>query len=202
MGRHGKTRPAHLLTVSLQKITNLPLYCQSGASGKKQETSNTRPGENMMNAETAVFLPSALIVNVQAIDDQHADLFSNLAALKMLCIERNELPVAESDALLAALRTHCATEEKLANDAGLDFSDHSQKHKKMLTAIAKAIIEVREGRMDVFSVLRYVEYWFERHIREEDLNLGRNLQQVSSGMFDPEQAFVLARSQSNQSQPT
>ena len=137
-----------------------------------------------MNAKNAVFLPSSLIVNIQAIDDQHADLFSELAALKLLCIERNELPVAESESLLAALRIHCATEEKLANEAGLDFANHGKKHKKMLAAISKALDDVREGRMDVFSVLRYVEYWFERHIREEDLNLGRNLQQVSSGLFD------------------
>ena len=153
-----------------------------------------------MNAETAAFLPSTLIVNIQAMDDQHAALFSSLAALKMLCIERNELPVSESDALLAALRIHCETEESLAVSAGLNFTDHGKKHEKMLSAISKALNEVSAGRMDVYSVLRYIEYWFERHIREEDLNLGRNLQQVSSGMFDPEQAFVLARNEVNQPQ--
>ena len=155
-----------------------------------------------MNAETAAFLPSTLIVNIQVMDDQHAALFSNLAALKMLCIERNELPVAESETLLKALRFHCATEEGLAGNAGLDFSAHGQKHKNMLAAITHAVNEVHEGRMDVFSVLRYIEYWFERHIREEDLKLGHNLQQVSSGMFDPEQAFMLARNATNQSQTT
>lgn len=137
-----------------------------------------------MNADTVTFLPSTLIVNIQEIDDQHAELFSSLAKLKMLCIERNELPQADSEALLQALRVHCATEEKLATGSGLNFSDHGKKHKKMLAAISKAIIDVHEGRMDVFSVLRYIEYWFERHIREEDLNLGRNLQQVSSGLFE------------------
>ena len=157
---------------------------------------------NLLNTENAVFLPSSLIVNIQAIDEQHAALFSSLATLKLLCIERNELPAAESESLLAALRIHCATEEKLAGEAGLDFSDHGKKHKTMLAAISKALIDVREGHMDVYSVLRYVEYWFERHIREEDLKLGHNLQQVSSGMFDPEQAFVLARNETSQSQTT
>lgn len=151
-----------------------------------------------MNTENAVFLPSSLIVNIQAIDDQHADLFSGLAALKLLCIERNELPAAESDSLLAALRIHCATEEKLASEAGLDFSDHGKKHRKMLAAISKALDDVHAGRMDVFSVLRYVEYWFERHIREEDFKLGHNLQQVSSGLLDPEQAFTFARNETSQ----
>jgi hemerythrin len=155
-----------------------------------------------MNAETAAFLPSTLIVNIHEMDEQHAALFSRLAALKMLCIERNELPINELEALLAALRIHCATEENLAGNAGLNFCDHGTKHEKMLAAISKALSDVREGRMDVFSVLRYIEYWFERHIREEDLDLGCNLQQVSSGMFDPEQAFALARNEVvNQSPP-
>jgi polyisoprenoid-binding protein YceI len=73
-------------------------------------------------------------------------------------------------------------------------SDQGIKHKDMLTAITKAIKEVQEGKTDVFSVLRYVEYWFERHITEEDQNLARNLQQVSSGMFETEHSFTHARS--------
>jgi len=147
-----------------------------------------------MDGETAAFLPNNLIVNIEEIDDQHAALFSRLAALKMFCIENNDLPLAESEELLATLRIHCATEERLAEECGLNFAIHGRKHQKMLAAISKALEEVGEGRIDVFSVLRYIEYWFERHISEEDLNLGRDLQQVSDGMFDTEQAFNPTRS--------
>ena len=146
-----------------------------------------------MDQETAAFLPSALVVNIEEIDDQHAALFSRLAALKLLCLDTTDLPVAEAESLLNQLRQHCATEERLAGENGLNFSAHARKHQKMLSAIAKAIDEVHHERIDVFGVLRYIEYWFERHIREEDLNLGRDLQQVSSGLGDPERQFAQAR---------
>ena len=147
-----------------------------------------------MNRETETFLPCALIVNIPEIDDQHADLFARLSKLKDICIEANTLPAGEAESILETLRVHCATEERLAKESGLVFTEHAKKHKDMLTAITKAIKEVQEGKTDVFSVLRYVEYWFERHITEEDQNLARNLQQVSSGMFETEHSFTHARS--------
>ena len=146
-----------------------------------------------MNRETETFLPSALIVNIAEMDDQHAELFSRLSKLKNVCIEANTLPAGEAESLLELLRVHCATEEKLAKESGLVIAEHARKHKNMLAAITKAISEVHEGKIDVFSVLRYIEYWFERHITEEDLNLARNLQQVSSGMFETEHSFTHAR---------
>ena len=146
-----------------------------------------------MNRETETFLPGALIVNIAEMDDQHAELFSRLSKLKDICIEANTLPAGEAESLLDLLRVHCATEEKLANESGLVFTEHARKHKNMLTAITKAIKEVQEGKIDVFSVLRYVEYWFERHITEEDLNLARNLRQVSSRMFETEHSVTHAR---------
>ena len=105
----------------------------------------------------------------------------------------NALPAGEAESLLELLRVHCATEERMAKESGLVFTEHARKHKNMLAAITKAIKEVQEGKIDVFSVLRYVEYWFERHITEEDLNLARNLQQFSSGMVETEHAFTHAR---------
>ena len=146
-----------------------------------------------MNRETAAFLPSALVVNIKEMDEQHAALFAGLSALKLLCLDKPELPLAEAEALMNQLREHCATEERLASENGLNFSAHARKHQMMLKAIAKAIDEVHQQKIDVFGVLRYIEYWFERHIREEDLNLGRNLQQVSSGLYDPEKSFTQAR---------
>lgn len=146
-----------------------------------------------MDTATAFFLPSALVINVEEIDDQHAELFSRLYALKELCIESGELPALEAEGLLVFLAEHCATEESLAGKAGLNFAGHIRKHQQLLSAIGKAIAEVHDGKMDVFSVLRYIEYWFERHISEEDRILGSNLQQVSDGMFDSAQPFTPTR---------
>lgn len=144
-----------------------------------------------MNDETRAFLPKSLIIDIPEVDDQHAALFARLANLKMHCVDVHDLPLGELDELMQTLRAHCATEERLAHEAGLDFSCHALKHEKMLGAIAKAIAEVGEQKTDVFSILRYIEYWFERHIREEDQNLGYRLQQASAGQANAELSFTL-----------
>ena len=133
-----------------------------------------------MNADHAVFLPDALLINVPEIDEQHAGLFASLARLKDRCIESNCLPAEDAAKLLEILRVHCATEEALAREAGLEFSSHAAKHQQMLKGIAKTLDEVREGHTDAFSLIRYLEYWFERHIREEDISFGRRLQDSSA----------------------
>ncbi len=128
-----------------------------------------------MANDTSAFLPEALILHVQEIDSQHEALFAQLEQIKVTCIEENHLPVAQADELLLALQAHFATEERLALDVGYDFSEHAIKHETMLAAIHKGVAKVREGSKDVFSVLRYVEYWFERHISEEDKALAAKL---------------------------
>lgn len=129
------------------------------------------------------YLPEALVVNVAQMDDQHAGLFSVLAELKSLSFERQSLPLAELEALLVALRTHFATEARFAVDAGLDFSAHALKHQKMLRGIEHMAEQVRQGEVDIFSLIKYIEYWFERHILDEDRHLAFNLQQSSFATF-------------------
>ena len=136
-----------------------------------------------MNNQIAVFLPDSLVINVPEIDEQHAGLFARLSNLKALCIEANCLPSDQAEALLDALRIHCATEEALALQAGLDFAVHASKHQVMLKGIEKTLEQVRQERMDVYSLIRYIEYWFERHIREEDIDLGLELQRTMLPVF-------------------
>lgn len=135
-----------------------------------------------MKADHAIFLPDALLINVPEIDEQHAGLFASLAQLKDRCIESNCLPAEDAAKLLEILRAHCATEEALAREAGLEFSSHTAKHQQMLKGIAKTLDEVSEGHTDAFSLIRYLEYWFERHIREEDIGFGRRLQDSGAPM--------------------
>jgi hemerythrin len=82
-----------------------------------------------VNRETETFLPCALIVNIPEIDDQHAELFARLSKLKDICIEANTLPSGEAESILEILRVHCATEERLAKESGLVFTEHAKKHK-------------------------------------------------------------------------
>lgn len=131
-----------------------------------------------MDDATRTFLPDTLVVDIEKIDDQHAALFARLNNLKMHCVGVHDLPLGELDELMLSLRVHCATEEQLADEAGLDFDRHARKHEKMLAAIAKAIAEVGEHNSEIFNMIRYIEYWFERHIREEDRDFGLSLRQA------------------------
>lgn len=129
-----------------------------------------------MNTGFSSHLPCALIVNVPEIDHQHDALFSELAALKSMSIEQNALPLERAEALFDLLVEHCATEERLAGEAGLDFRAHREKHERMLKGIRKMLNEVENEALDVFSLIRYVDYWFERHISEDDKDLAYALQ--------------------------
>lgn len=132
-----------------------------------------------MGKGLSMLLPRELLVDVPVIDRQHDELFTQFEALKAVCLERNALPVGEAEALLEALAVHFATEEKFALDAGIDFGRHGEKHRKMLAGVRKMLDGVVAGDLDAFSLIRYLDYWFERHIREEDKALGRNLQHTA-----------------------
>lgn len=132
-----------------------------------------------MGKGLSMFLPRELLVDVPAIDRQHDDLFTQFEALKAICLEQNILPAAEAEALLDNLEVHFATEEKFALDAGIDFGRHGEKHRKMLASVRKMLANVIVGELDAFSLIRYLDYWFERHIREEDKSLGRSLQRAA-----------------------
>lgn len=129
-----------------------------------------------MDRDGGGFLPEALMIGIAEIDAQHEELFVRLQSLKLLCVERNCLPEQSGADLLCFLERHFATETAFARQAGIDFSRHALKHQANLAGMTKAVREACLGQRDIFSVLRYLEYWFERHIVEEDLPLGARLQ--------------------------
>jgi hemerythrin-like metal-binding protein len=128
-----------------------------------------------MNEDTLRFLPASLHIGVEEIDAQHADLFGHLVRLKRLCLNINRLPANEADALIARLRKHFSTEAHYAAEAGIDFTAHTIRHQTMLEQVTKALKGASAANADVFGVLRYVEYWFERHIANEDQELADKL---------------------------
>ena len=128
-----------------------------------------------MNEDTLRFLPVSLHIGIEEIDLQHAELFGHLVRLKRLCLNINRLPANEADALLARLRRHFATEAHYAAEAGVDFAAHTVRHQTMLEQVSKALKGASAANADVFGVLRYVEYWFERHIAHEDQELADRL---------------------------
>lgn len=121
-----------------------------------------------MDIVTHNLLPEALVLDVPEVDAQHEEIFFRVEWLKALCLEANGLVDAPADEFLMFLKEHFSTEERIAREAGLDFSEHARKHAENLAMMTRAVDEVRTGERDIFSLLRYLEYWFERHIVEED----------------------------------
>lgn len=130
-----------------------------------------------MGNSSLSYLPNALVIEVPEIDHQHARLFEQLEVFKASCIEHNAFVSEEAEAIFQILVDHCATEERLAAQAGLDFGRHGDKHRLMLSGIRKRLDAMAHPEADVYGLIRYVEYWFERHITEEDKGLGQQLRQ-------------------------
>ena len=118
-------------------------------------------------------LPESLMLGIPHIDAQHEGIFYRIEALKDACVENGTLPDDMADELLDFLRIHFASEEDCAREAGVDFVEHGHVHAATLDTLAQSVDRVRSGRADVFSLLRYLEIWFERHIVNEDLPFGR-----------------------------
>ena len=139
---------------------------------------------------SAGLLPESLLVDLPEIDAQHEEIFNRIESLKSACFESTLTPIDEFESLLAYFAFHFATEERLADAVGLDFVEHARIHAETLALLRKALDElIRSGR-DAHSFLRYCEYWFERHISEDDrLSFGV----LSSADLDPVSGLTQAR---------
>jgi len=125
-------------------------------------------GSVVMEINLAGLLPEALLIDLPEIDAQHEEIFRRIEALKETCFGSGPVSFEEFESLLEYLKYHFSTEERVAGEAGAGFVDHARVHRENLQALGKAFREVRDGARDVHSFLRYAEYWFERHITEED----------------------------------
>jgi hemerythrin len=105
--------------------------------------------------------------------------------LKERSIESNKFPASDAEALINALRVHFETEERLADGASFCFSDHAAGHHEMLNRVVAATNSVRDGKMNVFNLIRYLDYWFERHIYQEDIALGNRLNETPDLIIAP-----------------
>lgn len=121
-----------------------------------------------MRSYRAGLLPEALLVDLPEIDQQHEEIFIRIESLKTACFESVHVAIDEFDALLDFFAQHFATEERIAEEAGIDFAEHARIHDDTLRLLRKGLDEVLSGGQDAHSFLRYAEYWFERHISEDD----------------------------------
>ena len=124
-------------------------------------------------------LPVQLMLEHAEIDAQHNDIFCQVEAIKAASLldgdEASVLLAQELAGLVRFFGFHFATEERLAEEAGLDFEAHRREHQKNLRLLDKACAEQRLGKLDLRTFLRYLEYWFEHHINEYDKPFGERL---------------------------
>jgi len=127
-------------------------------------------------------LPDALVIGHPEVDTQHEEIFIRIERLKIACFEGDSPAIEVFEDLLVFLGYHFSTEERIAQEAGLEFSQHTKTHHDNLYTLSKALDEVRRSVRDVYSFLRYVEFWFERHILEEDKPFGARLKSLSGNV--------------------
>ncbi|WP_313951483.1 hemerythrin family protein [Accumulibacter sp.] len=121
-----------------------------------------------MESNLTGLLPEALLIDIPEIDVQHEEIFRRIEALKAISYGSGPASLDEFASLLDYLQWHFASEERLALQLDVDFVDHARVHQENLHTLRKAFAEVVDGTRNVHSFLRYTEYWFERHIAEED----------------------------------
>lgn len=133
-----------------------------------------------MDISSRGLLPELLILGIPEVDAQHEGIFYRIENLKFLCLDSNALPQSTVEELLAYLNEHFRTEERIAEATHLDFAEHAGKHAETLTTLTGWAKVVLDGQRDVFSFLRYLEIWFERHIREEDQPFAAQLHDINA----------------------
>jgi len=131
-----------------------------------------------MEIRCAGLLPETLVLDLPEIDAQHEKLFCLLEELKVSCFANMLSPSGEFECLFDAMQQHFSTEEYLAAQAGVDFSEHARVHLKNLQGMKSALDLVSSGGSDPYSFLRYVEFWFERHIIRYDKPFAVSLKRV------------------------
>lgn len=143
-----------------------------------------------METMHAGLLPESLVINLPEIDAQHEEIFIRIESLKTACFEIDYDPIGDFESLLTYFAHHFASEERIAQQNGLEFSEHIKTHRKGLRVLNKALDDVRSGARDAYSLLRYIELWFERHINEQDKPFAASLQPRRRYRFFPVQADV------------
>jgi len=132
-----------------------------------------------MGALQTGLLPEALRVGFPEMDGQHEEIFSRLETLKAACFGNSDLPVDEFRSLLESIAQHFASEERLAEQAAIAFSEHATVHRQNLQSMQDVLEVVVCGVSEAYSFLRFTEFWFERHIIQYDQPFAADLQRIA-----------------------
>jgi len=106
-----------------------------------------------MGGKHTALLPEALQVDFPEIDGQHEEIFCRLEALKAACFGSNDRPFEEFESLLDSIARHFASEERFAEQAEIEFSEHTRVHRENLQSMRDALEVVLGGASESYSFL-------------------------------------------------
>lgn len=128
-----------------------------------------------MQQPKTTYLATNEVLQVPQMDAEHNELFERLENLKAQSLGSTEVLEQEAEALRSCLIQHFQTEQRLAEDAGIDFTAHAQLHQKMFDVVTLSLKQIYQGQGDVFAMIKYIHVWFERHIQETDARFAAEL---------------------------
>jgi len=120
-------------------------------------------------------LPKSLMVNVPAMDIEHHELFMYLEEFKESCFDSAHITLEKRDVLYGLLLKNCQTEKVLAQSVNFDFTSHALAHAQMLKIVFHTLNQLSSNNGDIYTLIRYISYWFERHILEYDIQIAQGL---------------------------
>lgn len=122
------------------------------------------------------------LVGVPQLDKDHEVIFEELEKLYYLLKEGGSQEDMLEQALLVRkeARLHFAGEEALMEWLGYHEIDlHIAEHKMLMEQINSLLDEIREGLIPSEKELQsFVEDWLYRHIRDEDMQYARMVEQI------------------------
>lgn len=122
------------------------------------------------------------LVGVPQLDKDHEVIFEELEKLYYLLKECGSQEDMLEQALLVRkeARLHFAGEEALMEWLGYHEIDlHIAEHKMLMDQINSLLDEIREGLLPSEKELQsFVEDWLYRHIRDEDMQYARMVEQI------------------------
>ena len=124
-------------------------------------------------------LSDEYFVDYCEIDKQHTEIYALLAVLSVEYMDRGELPVAGFQHLLQLIKQHFAAEEELAAQAAIPFAEHTKVHHDNLQQMRDSFDIVQNGLSDPIAFIRYVDFWFLRHIVQFDKPFALSLKETA-----------------------
>ena len=115
-------------------------------------------------------------IGVKQIDDQHRQLFELINNMydKIKRDAEHSAPIEALDALLDYTNYHFKEEEIFM--VKNDYVQYEQ-HKRVHDSLTKQVIEYKnkfsQGKGDTGEFVRFLFYWFTRHIMDQDKKIGK-----------------------------